>query len=404
MENSVVSRERLIQAGIAEIEANGLSGFSLRKVAQRCGVSCAAPYKHFKDKNALIQAIGQTYNDEWARRQRVVLDKAGDDVAQTLREVCKEYLRFLLDNPNYCALVTLNDASTGKWFLQSLLDGTTPSKKLVQQYCELYNLAFGGSTGFVPKNPSDYKGVSTDWYGELVHPALTHSHAVDLSGGTDKTNYSVGLSYFYQDGIMNYTKNDYNRLNFRARLDQTMSSWLKVGFNTVVSKWKANSPNSGVYYQAFVNPPVYGVYNDANTAAYPEKFDSPQLYGYANAYGNPVASAFYNRSWSDGLKTVLSVYAEATIIPDKLKFKTSYNLDFNFSDAKSYTPEHYVGGSQGTNVSSLNKTFSYGTYQIIDNTLTYSDSVGPHSFTAMLGDLGYENIEINFGDDGKVER
>ena len=140
MENSVVSRERLIQAGIAEIEANGLSGFSLRKVAQRCGVSCAAPYKHFKDKNALIQAIGQTYNDEWARRQRVVLDKAGDDVAQTLREVCKEYLRFLLDNPNYCALVTLNDATTGKWFLQSLLDGTTPSKKLVQQYCDLYNM------------------------------------------------------------------------------------------------------------------------------------------------------------------------------------------------------------------------------------------------------------------------
>lgn len=140
MENSVISREKLIQAGIAEIEANGLSGFSLRKVAQRCGVSCAAPYKHFKDKSALVQAIAQTYNAQWASRQHRVLENAGGDVAQTLREVCKEYLRFLLDNPNYCALVTLNDATTGKWFMRSLFDGSTPSKKLVQQYCALYDM------------------------------------------------------------------------------------------------------------------------------------------------------------------------------------------------------------------------------------------------------------------------
>jgi len=254
-----------------------------------------------------------------------------------------------------------------------------------EQYCELYNLAFDGTTGFVAKKPEDFNNYSTDWYAELVHPALTHSHSVDLSGGTEKTNYSVGLSYFYQDGIMNYTKNDYNRLNFRARLDQTMTSWLKVGFNTVVSRWSSNNANSGVYYQAFVNPPVYPVYNNENKDAYPEPFDSPQRYGYANAYGNPAASAYYHRNWGDGLKTVFSAYAEATIIPEKLKFKTSYNLDFSFSDGKSYTPEHYVGGSQGTSVSALSKTFSYATYQILDNTLTYTDSIGEHNFSAMLG-------------------
>ena len=81
------------------------------------------------------------------------------------------------------------------------------------QYCELYNLAFDGTTGFVPKDPANYKGVSTDWYATLVHPALTHSHSLDLRGGTEKTNYSVGLSYFFQDGIMNFTKNNYGRLN-----------------------------------------------------------------------------------------------------------------------------------------------------------------------------------------------
>ncbi|MBO4434437.1 MAG: TonB-dependent receptor [Bacteroidales bacterium] len=288
---------------------------------------------------------------------------------------------------NGVILVTTKKGSSGK--VRVAYDGyvgvqiPTNIMKLAntEQYVEMYNLAYPDST---PKNVADYNGVSTDWYSELVRPAATHSHSLDLSGGTDKTNYSVGLSYYYQDGIMNYCTNDYNRFNLRARLDQTMTSWLKMGVNTVVSRYDRNNPNSGVYYQAFVNPPVYGVYSDANTDAYPEPFDSPQRYGYPNSYGNPAASAYYSHSTDNGLKTVFSIYAEATITP-KLKFKTSYNLDFNFADQQSYTPEHFVGGSQGTSVSSFTKTYSYGTYQIFDNTLTYSDQIGAHSFTAMLG-------------------
>ena len=44
-----------------------------------------------------------------------------------------------------------------------------------------------------------------------------------------------------------------------------------------------------------------------------------------------------------------------------------------------------MGGSQGTSVSTLSKTYSYGLYHILDNTLTYADKVGAHDFSAMLG-------------------
>ena len=57
MEVSSAVRDRLIEAGIREIEANGLQNFSLRHVAQLCGVSCAAPYRHFKDKEEYINEI-----------------------------------------------------------------------------------------------------------------------------------------------------------------------------------------------------------------------------------------------------------------------------------------------------------------------------------------------------------
>ena len=140
MEGNSVSRERLIQAGIQELEENGLNSFSLRRVAQRCGVSCAAPYRHFKDKSALLQAIAEQYNAQWSRRQARILEAVGDDLDRQLQEICKEYLRFLLDNPNFCLLVTWMDAATSKWQLRHLLDNSSPSKKLIQKFCDAHNM------------------------------------------------------------------------------------------------------------------------------------------------------------------------------------------------------------------------------------------------------------------------
>jgi AcrR family transcriptional regulator len=50
-------KNALIQAGIDILSEQGLNALSLRKVAQRAGVSHSAPYAHFTDKQALIAAI-----------------------------------------------------------------------------------------------------------------------------------------------------------------------------------------------------------------------------------------------------------------------------------------------------------------------------------------------------------
>lgn len=251
------------------------------------------------------------------------------------------------------------------------------------QYVELLNEANANTTGYVPKVAANYP-TSTDWYAQLLRNAMMHSHSIDISGATEKTSYSVGANYFYQEGIMN-TKNDYERYNFRARVDQKVNNWFNMGINTVVSDYNKNNPEDNAFFSAFVNPPVYGVYDDANTAAYPVHFGSPQTYGFGNQYGNPVAAAYYNNSKEDGLKLIFSTFAEISLIPNKLKFKTSYNLDFGFYKSQDYTPEFNVGGSQGVRKSSLSKTFGVNTKQIIDNLLTYNDKIGASSFNVMLG-------------------
>ena len=259
------------------------------------------------------------------------------------------------------------------------------------QYIELMNEANKNTTGYVPMSASAFNG-DTDWYAALVKPAATTSHSIDLSGASDNTNYSVGLSYFFQDGIMNHCTNDYNRFNIRLRLDQKMTSWLKMGVNSVFSRYGRNDYNSNAFYQAFLNPPVYSIYNENNVDAYPVKFDSPQLYGFANAYGNPIANAYYYNVGEKGFKEVLSTYAEFTIIPDALSFKTSYNIDLNYYDNQNYTPEYNVGGSQSVATSSFTKTFGYSFNQILDNVLTYNGRSGDHAYSVMAG----SSVRMNF--------
>lgn len=252
-----------------------------------------------------------------------------------------------------------------------------------QQYVELMNEANANITGYVPKVITNYP-ASTDWYSELLRNAMMHSHSIDISGATEKTSYSLGANYFYQEGIMD-AKNDYNRYNIRFRVDQKVNDWFSMGFNSIISDYSKNNANNEAFFKAFVSPPVYAVYDDANSTAYPVKFGSPQQYGYGNAYANPVAIAYYNDNLEKGINVVMSAFAEFNIIKDKLKFKTSYNLNYASWKSRSYTPEYNVGGSQGLLHSTLSKSLGLSYKKIIDNLLTYTDQIDRSSFSLMLG-------------------
>jgi len=251
------------------------------------------------------------------------------------------------------------------------------------QYVVLMNEANQNSTGYIPKDAANFP-VSTDWYKQLVRVAGTNSHNLDISGTSENTSYSVGGSYFYQQGIMD-TKNDYQRYNFRGRIEQKVTDKLRIGVNTVLSKYRRNIPNDNAFFGAFVNPPVYPVYDENNTSSYPVRFGSPQTYGFGNQYGNPIAAAYYSDNIEKGYKLVFSVFAEYKLVPEKLTYKISYNTDLNNWNSRSYVPEFNVGGSQGVRKSSLSKTAGTSGKQIIDNLLTYKGNINQHSFSILLG-------------------
>ena len=102
-------REELILAGIQEINTYGINNISLRRIAETCNVSCAAPYRHFKDKNELIAAIIDYVNDLWATRQEEILRTCGDSLREQIIEISLNYIRFLMEKPLYRSILTLKN-------------------------------------------------------------------------------------------------------------------------------------------------------------------------------------------------------------------------------------------------------------------------------------------------------
>jgi len=277
------------------------------------------------------------------------------------------------------------------------------------QYITLLNEANANIPGYIPKNPSDYP-TSTDWYNELVRTAGINNHNIDITGATDKTSYSIGGNFLYQNGIMD-AQNNYQRYNIRGRLEQQVNKNLKIGINTIISNYNKNIPNSDAFFGAYVNPPVYTVYDPTNAEAYPVKFGAPQKYGFGNQYGNPVAAAYYADNFEKGHKEVFSIFGEVDIVKDILSYRVAYNQDQDSWNQRYYTPQFYVGGSQGVTKSNLTKTFGNSSKQIIDNLLTLKRTKGKTSYTVLFGQStriekretlsGYANSVPGYDDQSK---
>ncbi|MBQ1230090.1 MAG: TetR/AcrR family transcriptional regulator [Clostridia bacterium] len=101
-------RERLIIAGIRELETHGLNDFSLRRVAVASEVSCAAPYRHFRDKEELILEIIRYINRQWTLLQEQILRAFPADEVHCLCEIGIAHIRFWIANPNFRSVLLLD--------------------------------------------------------------------------------------------------------------------------------------------------------------------------------------------------------------------------------------------------------------------------------------------------------
>ena len=225
---------------------------------------------------------------------------------------------------------------------------------------------------------------NTNWYKQLLRPAVMTNHSLTINGGSEKATYGVGMSYLYQNGIMN-TPNSYNRMNLRGNLEYKPFKWLTVGFNGIFVQSKQQFPNNAAWQQAYNMPGIFPVYDPTTAELYTDGFASPMTLQLTNNFYNPVATAKYYDSRNTTNQMMASAYAQFNILPDKLNLRTSYNYDYTGMEATTFIPEYYISNNQKNETSNLTKSTTSFNNWIWDNTLTYSDQWGKHGFKAMLG-------------------
>lgn len=94
-------RESLIKMGLKLYNEEGAEKFSLRKVATLCNVSHAAPYKHFKSKEDLINSMLEYVFSNFEESLYEIAEKYKDNPHKRIIEVGKKYVWFMVENPDY---------------------------------------------------------------------------------------------------------------------------------------------------------------------------------------------------------------------------------------------------------------------------------------------------------------
>ena len=95
-------RNALIEEGIKMINTGGEESLSMRKLAEKCGVTMAAPYAHFKNKEEMVNAIKNHVTDSFSLYLENALDKASDkNIEQKIIVLGNAYVTFFINNPEY---------------------------------------------------------------------------------------------------------------------------------------------------------------------------------------------------------------------------------------------------------------------------------------------------------------
>ncbi len=101
-------KEEMIEKGLQIINNEGTKEFSLRKIASMCGVSHSAPYKHFKDKEELTEAISVRILQSFRKYLIDAAEKAKSEQSGMVG-VGKAYVKFMLENKEYFRFIFFSE-------------------------------------------------------------------------------------------------------------------------------------------------------------------------------------------------------------------------------------------------------------------------------------------------------
>ncbi|HUG41636.1 MAG TPA: TonB-dependent receptor [Longimicrobiales bacterium] len=251
-----------------------------------------------------------------------------------------------------------------------------------QQYAELIN-ELEANLGGTPPFPTGYTGPDTDWQDEIFESAPIQNVQFTASGGTDRITYYFSANYIDQSGVIPHSA--FERMTVRLNNDYALSPAIKIGHNLNFTATDDQRP-----------PNVLGSIYHAEPTVAPRNDDGTFNEISRATTGNPAASVFYTNNRGGAQRMVGNVYGEATFL-DNFLFRSSFGLDYERTNFRSFVPVFYVSATQQNVESNVGIRFENTDSWLWENTLTWNYLADPHRLTVLGGITAQSFYNEDFG-------
>jgi len=168
--------QRILAAAWKLFATGGLDALSLRQVAARVGVTPMAIYRHFADKDALIDALVLDALDRWSDRLAAIDD---EEPLAWLTAAGDEFLEFALEEPRRFEAAFLVPSRHARRFPDDFAAGRSPAGRQFLPRLEALR-----ERGSLAPDTEPLEVVITFW--ALAQGLVTLHRAARLAGGVSE--------------------------------------------------------------------------------------------------------------------------------------------------------------------------------------------------------------------------
>lgn len=273
----------------------------------------------------------------------------------------------------------------------------------------------GGSLVYSEQDFENYRNGTrrtTDWNSLLFSDYSPQTqHDVSITGGNEKTQYYVGMGYFFQEGFFKSGDLNYNKFNLRSNISTQIARGLTFEINISGVADEQNNPYSrtvdiirnywrqGVLYPAYADP--------ENTML---NYEGLELEENAIAQSNADISGYrkYKKKYFQSSASLNYDFGTVTDILKGLSAKALFSYDYQMDNNESYRKEYYqyrynsITESydkklyNASSPSQLRREFYDKQQLLYQFLLNYNRTFGDHAITGVLGWEGQKQKGDNF--------
>lgn len=249
------------------------------------------------------------------------------------------------------------------------------------EYAKFYSEVAANEGWSIPFTQTEIStlGKGFDWQDFVFRDAMMQNHNVTVSGGNEKTQFSIGGSMFNQDGIIRGS--GYDRYSFRTNVNHKISSKLAISSNVTLTKIIRNNQDSNggdrgnsliaATISAF---PTVTPYKDDGSIR-----DLTTVYPYATQIVNPAYYFSETTNTVKSNKVLANLSVSYTPITD-LTIRILGGIENSDDRTDNYITTKFLNS-----VGSASVNTNQSTSLLNENTVTYSKTIGNHHISSVAG-------------------